>query len=177
MSTSITNVINKHLSYVFDICIFDDWVLDWNQRRIAADSNHEVPMSTPDHTESEGCDDAAAKNYLKRAESELQHAVGDLEKAETEVREAEADVHKAELEVEEAEHRDHEIEVKVDGQPKRVKRGTYLVSAFKLLVGVAADRELDVVDNGVFKPLEDGKEITIHECEVFVSHARTGASS
>jgi hypothetical protein len=132
-------------------------------------------MSTLDHTESEGCDDAAAKNHPKRAESKLQQAVGDLEKAETEVREAE--VHKAELEVEEAEHRDHEIEVKVDGQPKRVKRGTYLVSAFKLLVGVAADRELDIVDNGVFKPLEDGREITIHECEVFVSHARTGASS
>lgn len=134
-------------------------------------------MSTLDHNESEGCGDAAAKAHLKRAEAELQHAVSDLEKAEAEVREAEADVHKAEQEVEEAERRDREIEVIVDNKPKFVKRGTYLVSTFKQLVGVAADRELDVVHDGVFKPLDDNKEITIHECEVFVSHVRTGGSS
>lgn len=130
-------------------------------------------MSTLDHNE--GCDDAAAKDHLKRAEAELQHAVSDLEKAEAEVREAEADVHKAEQEVEEAERR--EIEVIVDNKPKFVKRGTYRVSTFKQLVGVAADRELDVVHDGIFTPLDDNKEITIHECEVFVSHVRTGGSS
>jgi DNA repair exonuclease SbcCD ATPase subunit len=134
-------------------------------------------MSTLDHNESEGCDDAAAKDHLKRAEAELQHAVTDLEKAEAEVGKAEADVHKAEQEVEEAERPDREIEVTVDNKPKFVKRGTYLVSTFKQLVGVAADRELDVVRDGVFTPLDDNKEITIHECEVFVSHARTGGSS
>ena len=136
-------------------------------------------MSTLDHNESEGCDDAAAKNHLKRAEAELQHAVTDLEKAEAEaeVRKAEADVNKAEQEVEEAERPDREIEVTVDNKPKLVKRGTYLVSTFKQLVGVAADREFDVVRDGVFTPLDDNKEITIHEGEVFVSHARTGGSS
>jgi hypothetical protein len=134
-------------------------------------------MSTLDHNESEGCDDAAAKNHLKRAEAELQHAVTDLEKAEAEVRKAQADVNKAEQEVEEAERPDREIEVTVDNKPKLVKRGTYLVSTFKQLVGVAADRQLDGVRDGVFTPLDDNKEITIHECEVFVSHARTGGSS
>ncbi|WP_315730338.1 MULTISPECIES: hypothetical protein [unclassified Bradyrhizobium] len=134
-------------------------------------------MSTLDHNESEGCGDAAAKDHLKRAEAELRHAVGDLEQAEAEIRQAEADVHKAEQEVEEAERHDHEIEVTVDNIPKFVKRGTYLVSTFKQLVGVAADRELDVVRDGVFTPLNDNKEITVHECEVFVSHARTGGSS
>jgi hypothetical protein len=134
-------------------------------------------MSTSAPSDNEGCGDAAAKDHLQRAESELRHAVSDLEKAETEVHEAEADLHKAEVEVEEAEHHHREIEVKVDGQPKRVPRGTYLVSAFKALVGVAADRELDIVHQDVFKPLDDNAEITIHECEVFVSHARTGGSS
>jgi hypothetical protein len=70
-----------------------------------------------------------------------------------------------------------EIEVKVDGQVKRVPPGTYIVSVFKELVGVAADRELDVVDHDVFKPLDDNAEIKIHEGEVFVSHVRTGGSA
>jgi multidrug resistance efflux pump len=132
-------------------------------------------MSTP--AEKEGCDDGAAKDHLKRAEAELEHAVGDLETAAAKVRGAEADVREAEAEVEETKHRDGEIEVKVDGQVKRVPRGTYVVSVFKQLVGVAADRELDVVHHDVFKPLDDNAEITIHECEVFISHVRTGGSS
>ncbi len=65
----------------------------------------------------------------------------------------------------------------LDGQLKRLPRGNYMVSAFKQLVGVTSDRELDVVDHDVFKPLDDNAEITIHECEVFVSHVRTGGSS
>lgn len=132
-------------------------------------------MGTP--TEKERCDDAAAQEHLKHAEAELSHAAGDLEKAEGEVRHADAEVHEAEAEVEEAERRHREIEVKVDGKPKRVPRGTYLVSEFKRQVGVAADRELDIVHHDVFKPLKDDEEITIHECEVFVSHVRTGGSS
>ena len=66
------------------------------------DSNHGVPMSTSNHTESEGGGDAA-KNHLKQAEAELRHAVDDLEKAESEIRHAEADLRKAEKEVAEAE--------------------------------------------------------------------------
>ena len=125
-------------------------------------------------TDKEGCDDRAAQNNLRQAEPELQHAVGDL--AETGARHAE-DVRRARDEVEDAERRDREIEVKVDGQVKRVRRGTYVVADFKRLVDVAADRELDIVHHDVFKPLNDDAEITIHQCEVFVSHVRTGGSS
>lgn len=71
----------------------------------------------------------------------------------------------------------HEVEVKVDGRPKRVAAGVYVVSAFKKLVGVAADRELDIVEHGAFRPLDDNAQITIHGHEVFVSHVRTGGSS
>lgn len=127
--------------------------------------------------EGEGCGEAAAKDHLKVAEAELQRAAGDLEKAEVEVSEAEADLKKAEAEVEEAERRHRKVEVKVDGKIKCVPRGAYIVAEFKKLVGVAADRELDVVHHDIFKPLADNAEITPHECEVFVSHARTGGSS
>jgi hypothetical protein len=44
-------------------------------------------------------------------------------------------------------------------------------------VGVAADRELDIVEHDSFKPLDDNAEITVHQHEVFVSHVRTGGSS
>ncbi len=128
-------------------------------------------------TDKEGCDDRAAQNNLRQAEPELQHAAGDLEKAEAEVRQAETGVRRAEAEVEQAERRERDVEVKVDGQVKRVPRGTYVVADFKRLVGVAADRELDIVHHDVFKPLNDDAEITIHQCEVFVSHVRTGGSS
>jgi hypothetical protein len=134
----------------------------------------EVLMSTPE--EKDGCEDVAARDNLKRAEAEIRQAAGDLEKAEAEVRDAEGDLRKAEAEIEEAGHH-REVEIKVDGQVKRVPCGTYLVSAFKQLVGVAADRELDIVHHNVFKPLDDNADITIHECEVFVSHVRTGGSS
>jgi hypothetical protein len=50
---------------------------------------------------------------------------------------------------EELEERHHEIEVTVDGKVKREPRGTYLMATFKTLVGVAADRELDILKDGV----------------------------
>lgn len=110
------------------------------------------------------------------------------EKAEADVREAKAEVKEAVHELEEAEHkleraeeeleeRHHEIDVTVDGKVKRVQRGTYLVATFKTMVGVAADRELDILKDGVLHPLKDDEKITPHECEVFVSHVRTGSSA
>lgn len=72
---------------------------------------------------------------------------------------------------------DHKVMVKVDGHPEHVVPGTYTVAAFKELVGVAADRELDIFENGAFEPLADDSEITIVGHEVFVSHVRTGGSS
>ena len=69
------------------------------------------------------------------------------------------------------------VTVTVDGVEKQVPRGTYIVSAFKQLVGVDASRELDQVFHGEFKPLDDNASITIEHHEKFVSHVRTGASS
>jgi hypothetical protein len=69
------------------------------------------------------------------------------------------------------------VTVTVDGVEKRVPRGTYIVSAFKKLVGVDASRELDEVVHGEFKPLDDNATIDIERHEKFVSHVRTGSSS
>jgi len=69
------------------------------------------------------------------------------------------------------------VTVTVDGVEKRVPRGTYIVSAFKQLVGVDASRELDEIVRGEFVPLNDTATIEIEHHEKFVSHVRTGASS
>lgn len=71
----------------------------------------------------------------------------------------------------------HKVEVKVDGTLKWVVPGTYLVATFKTMVEVAADRELDILENGVFRPLDDNGDVTVHACDVFVSHVKTGGSS
>jgi hypothetical protein len=111
----------------------------------------------------------AAKGEIGKGEQEITTGLHDVEKGEHDLEKAEADL--------EAANRHHDVEVIVDSKPKRVKRGTYVVSAFKALVGVSADRELDIVEGGTFKPLDDNANITIVGCEVFVSHVRTGGSS
>jgi multidrug resistance efflux pump len=113
------------------------------------------------------------------AEGEIERAERDLLEAKVEIGDAEAHLHRAEAELREAEEelRRREIEIKVDGRTLKVRAGTYVVSEFKKLVGVAADRELDIVEHDRFKPLADSAEITIHQCEVFVSHVRTGGSA
>ena len=68
-------------------------------------------------------------------------------------------------------------EVSIDGQPKKIKRGRYLVLDLKNQLGVPADYELDQVVNGEFKPLQDKDHIVIHGGEVFVSHVRRGGAS
>ena len=74
-------------------------------------------------------------------------------------------------------HPGHEVPVTVDGVKHEVRKGDYIVSQFKKLVGVDAARELDEVVHGEFKPLDDNAHIDIKGGEIFVSHVRTGGSS
>jgi hypothetical protein len=69
------------------------------------------------------------------------------------------------------------VTVTVDTKDKTVHRGSWIVSEFKAAVGVSADRALDEVVGGEFKPLDDNQRITIKGGEVFVSHVRQGGSS
>jgi hypothetical protein len=122
----------------------------------------------------------AARRDLGAAEAEIKKAENetDPERAVADVDAAERDLDQAKEEFKEAEeHRPRLVEVTVDRVVKHVEAGDYVVSAFKQVVGVAADRELDQIKAGVLDPLADTATITIHGHEVFVSHARTGGSS
>jgi len=116
---------------------------------------------------------------IKEAEAHLKRAEADLKVAHEAEKAAEGEIEVAIHEIEEAEEHHHQdtVEIKVDREPERVAPGTYIVSAFKALVGVDANRELDILRDGTLCPLEDNAEITIRKHEVFVSHARSGGSS
>lgn len=74
-------------------------------------------------------------------------------------------------------HPGRDVAVTVDGVKHEVRKGDYVVSEFKKLVGVDAARELDEVVHGELKPLDDSAHIDIKGGEIFVSHVRTGGSS
>jgi multidrug resistance efflux pump len=136
-------------------------------------------MTTPESIEPSKEAAAAAVQGVDKAEGEIERAERDLREAKAEIGDAEAHLRSAEAEVQEAEDelRRREVEIKVDSRTLKVRAGTYVVSEFKKLVGVAADRELDIVEHDTFKPLDDNAEITVHKHEVFVSHVQTGGSS
>src|SRR6266550_9207410 len=53
------------------------------------------------------------------------------------------------------------VKIDVDNHPKHVAPGTYLVSAFKDLIGVPADKDLDQVIDGNLTTLADTASVTI----------------
>jgi hypothetical protein len=69
------------------------------------------------------------------------------------------------------------VKVEVDNHPKHIPPGIYVVSDFKSLVDVPAEKELDQVINGNLTTLDDSASVTIKGGEVFFSHVRRGGSS
>lgn len=69
------------------------------------------------------------------------------------------------------------VTVTVDTKPHTVRKGRYIVSDFKRLVGVDPSYQLDEVVNGQFVELKDTEKVSIRGKEVFVSHVRGGAAS
>lgn len=69
------------------------------------------------------------------------------------------------------------VKIDVDNHPKHVAAGDYLVSTFKELVGVPADKDLDQVIDGNLTTLLDDANLTVRGGEVFFSHVRRGGSS
>lgn len=69
------------------------------------------------------------------------------------------------------------VTVTVDTKPHTVRKGRYLVSEFKRLVGVDPTYQLDEVVHGEFVERKDTEKISIKGKEVFVSHVRGGAAS
>lgn len=74
-------------------------------------------------------------------------------------------------------HGGSEVSVSVNAHEYLLHRGSWVVFELKRAVGVAADRELDEVVDGEFRPLLDDERVTLKGGEVFVSHVRQGASS
>jgi len=69
------------------------------------------------------------------------------------------------------------VTIMVNGKDLEIKRGSYLGSELKAALGVEAAKELDTVVDGEFKALADNERIVLKGGEMFVSHARCGASS
>jgi hypothetical protein len=69
------------------------------------------------------------------------------------------------------------VTITFDGQVRQLAEGVYKVQDLKLLYGVPPDYELDEVQHGEFKPLNDERSIHIKGGEIFVSHVRQGSSA
>jgi hypothetical protein len=69
------------------------------------------------------------------------------------------------------------VKIEVDNHPEHVAPGTYIVSAFKALVGVPADKDLAQLIDGTLTPLDDSASVVIKSGEKFFSHVRHGGSS
>lgn len=69
------------------------------------------------------------------------------------------------------------VTIKVNGAEMEVHRGSYTAGELKTMFGVGAEQELDLVIEGQFKPLGDDEHVVLKGGEIFVSHARCGASS
>lgn len=60
---------------------------------------------------------------------------------------------------------------------KEIPGGEYVVSKLKEVLGVPADRVLEIVKEEGFVTLKDDESIHVHEGEKFASHVRKGGSS
>jgi hypothetical protein len=78
----------------------------------------------------------------------------------------------------EEQHHKQLVRVKIDGdRTVELAAGNYLVAELKVKLGVAPESELEIVDDGQFRPLADDGHIHIRGGEEFVSHVRSGGSS
>lgn len=71
----------------------------------------------------------------------------------------------------------HKVKVTLDGNKLKIDQGTYKVNDLKISLGVSSDYELEIVEDGEFKPLPDSSEITICGHEEFIAHVKSGGSS
>lgn len=67
--------------------------------------------------------------------------------------------------------------VELDGEPKQIKAGDYTTETLKAALGVAPALALDIIDDGVLRPLADGEPIRVVAKMKFVSHERQGGSA
>jgi hypothetical protein len=105
---------------------------------------------------------------LEQAQGDLRQ--GDLKKAETEVRQALG-------ELEAARKADDLITIVVDGIDRRIRAGKWVVRDLKAALGIDPAKVLAEITPQGLKDLDDGAVIELHEKEQFMTHARSGGSS
>jgi hypothetical protein len=69
------------------------------------------------------------------------------------------------------------ITIIVDKEERRVRSGTWIVAQLKAALGIDPARVLAEITAHGLKDLADDSEITLHEGERFMTHARSGGSS
>lgn len=78
-------------------------------------------------------------------------------------------------------HHNHDhadtVRLTVDGREVEIPEGTYRVADLKALLGVPAEYEFEIIEDGQFRPLDDNAELKIEDHLDFVSHVCCGASS
>ena len=78
-------------------------------------------------------------------------------------------------------HEEHEhstmITITLDGKEIPIQKGAYRISDLKAKLGIPADYEFDLVEDGQFRPQDDNTILEIEKAVIFVSHVRCGASS
>jgi hypothetical protein len=70
-----------------------------------------------------------------------------------------------------------EVTVTFENAPKKIHRGSHLVSELKTLFDVSPDLALAEVIDGEITPLKDDARVTIKGGEAFFKGPRTGGSS
>lgn len=74
-------------------------------------------------------------------------------------------------------HHEHTVKITIDGRKIEIAPGSYSVADLKSKLGIPVEYELEIVEDGLFIPLDVAAQISIHGHEEFISHVKCGASS
>jgi hypothetical protein len=119
-------------------------------------------------------DEQKALRLLKEAEADRQRAEGKMRQAEEDERRAEEKIQEA---VEELEAARDLVTIFVDGIEHRLRQREWIVSELKAKLKIDPAKVLAEITPQGLKDLADNAQITLHENERFMTHARSGGSS
>jgi hypothetical protein len=74
-------------------------------------------------------------------------------------------------------HNDHFVTVRLNQTEVSIEKKTYTTESLKAALGVDPSLALDIVEDGIFRPLKDGEETKVKKGMMFVSHVVQGSSS
>jgi hypothetical protein len=119
---------------------------------------------------------ASNNDRVEKDLENLEKAERRVEQDEARLVEDQAKVREVLEELEKARH-DHLVTIFVGKTEYQVESGPWIVAQLKVKVGIDPARVLAEITPHGLKDLADDAEITLHEGERFMTHARTGGSS